>query len=257
MRILKAQAPLAIVIVLSIMVGFLMVVVFRYTSNQRAIRIAKDRLKAHLLAVRLFQDQIQVVLISYWRIVRSTGTYLRLAFMPLLYVSIPLIFLIVQIDRYLGYAPVEVGQTFLMKARLADSGSLDQVSLQLPPGLSLSAPAVHVPAQNEIVWRLVSASRGRRNVEVAAAGQAVSKSLEISQGLKRVSPVRLRDRWWQRIFVSGEPPLSANSPVESIEVNYPERTIAFAWMEWNWIWLFFVLSLIFGFLFKTILGIEI
>ena len=78
-----------------------MVVVFRYTSNQKAIRVAKDHLKAHLLAVRLFQDQLQVVLISYWRILRSTGSYLRLAFMPLLYVSVPLILLMVQVVHLL------------------------------------------------------------------------------------------------------------------------------------------------------------
>src|SRR6266480_5597834 len=99
-----------VVLLLSVIIGLLMVVIFRYTSDQKAIRIAKDHLKAHLLAVRLFQDQIQVVLISYWRIVRSTGSYLRLAFMPLLYVSIPLIFLMVQVDRYLGYSPIEVGR---------------------------------------------------------------------------------------------------------------------------------------------------
>src|SRR5215470_2664263 len=104
------HSPLVLVVLLSIIIGFLMVLVFRYTSDQKAIRAAKDRLKGHLLAVRLFQDQIQVVLISYWRIVRSTGTYLRLAFVPLLYVSVPLIFLIVQIDRYLGYAPLPIGQ---------------------------------------------------------------------------------------------------------------------------------------------------
>src|SRR6184192_3634754 len=150
MTFLESHAPLVLVFLLSIIIGLLMVVVFRYTSNQKAIRIAKDHLKAHLLAVRLFQDQLQVVLISYWRIVRSTGSYLRLAFMPLLYVSIPLIFLMVQVDRYLGYLPIAIGQPFLVKARLVDSNALDQASLRLPSGLSLTAPAIHVPAENEI-----------------------------------------------------------------------------------------------------------
>src|SRR5215467_546624 len=136
-------ASLIIVFLLSLVIGFLMVIVFRYTSDQKAIRIAKDHLKAHLLAVRLYQDQIQVVLISYWRIVRSTGTYLRLALMPLLYVSVPLIFLMVQIDRYLGYTPLPTGQGFLVKAKLADSAALDQASLKLPDGVSLTAPPVH------------------------------------------------------------------------------------------------------------------
>src|SRR5438445_1293127 len=111
---LESHAPLIFVFVLSLVIGLLMVVVFRYTSNQKAIRIAKDHLKAHFLAVRLFQDQLQVVLISYWRIVRSTGSYLRLAFMPLLYVSVPLILLMVQVDRYLGLMPLEIGRPFVV-----------------------------------------------------------------------------------------------------------------------------------------------
>src|SRR5215475_11310578 len=163
------HSPLVLVFLLSIVIGFLMVLAFRYTSDQKAIRAAKDRLKAHLLAVRLFQDQVQVVLLSYWRIIRSTGTYLRLAFMPLLYVSVPLIFLIVQIDHYLGYTPLRVGQAFLVKAKLADSGELDQASLKLPDGVSLTAPVVHVPAENEIVWRLSADARGVASVEVTAA----------------------------------------------------------------------------------------
>ncbi len=55
-----------------------------------------------MLAVRLFHDQLPVVMGSYGRILRGTGRYLRLAFMPLLYVIIPITFLIVQCDRYLG-----------------------------------------------------------------------------------------------------------------------------------------------------------
>jgi len=51
--------------------------------------------------------------------------------------------------------------------------------------------------------------------------------------------------------------LSAESPIRSIEVSYPARSISFLGLEWNWIWLFFVLSLAAGFLFKSILGIEI
>jgi len=40
-------------------------------------------------------------------------------------------------------------------------------------------------------------------------------------------------------------------------VTYPARNIEFAWVEWNWIVLFFVLSLVAGFIFKSVLGIEI
>jgi uncharacterized membrane protein (DUF106 family) len=99
-------SPLAIVIVVSLVVGLLMVVLFGYTSDQKAIGIAKDQLKAHLLAVRLYRDQIPVVMGSYGKILRGTGRYLKLAFKPLLYVIIPITLLMVQIDRYLGQTPI-------------------------------------------------------------------------------------------------------------------------------------------------------
>lgn len=250
------SAPAALVLAISIVVGLLMVVLFRYTSNQKAIRIAKDQLKAHLLAVRLYQDQLPVVLASYGRILRGTGHYLRLAFTPLLIVIIPLTFLIVQLDRYFGWTPLAPGQSFLVTARAGKAEDLDTLSLQLPDELKTTAPAVRIPADKEVVWRVEAAKDGAYDLKVSAPDHVAEKSLLVSSALARVSPERLQAPYWKRMFVSGESAL-AGGPVQSIAIDYPVRTIAFAGLEWNWIWLFFVLSLAAGFLFKSILGIEI
>ena len=251
------NVPTGIVVGISLAIGLVMVIVFAYTSDQRAIRIAKDQLKAHLLALRLFQDQIQVVLRSYGRIVLATGNYLRLAFKPLLFVIVPMTFLIVQLDRYLGSVPLSTGQSFLIKARMDDPDSLIEASLQLPDGLTATAPAVHVPAESEVAWRVVAEKPGEYVVRVQVAGQFFAKRVIVGSGMARLSSVRLRGKFWERIFVSAEPALPGNKFVEAIDVQYPERNIAFAGLQWNWIWLFFVLSLASGFLFKSILGIEI
>jgi len=257
MASLGVNIPAAIVLGISLVIGLLMVVVFRYTSDQKAIHVAKDRVKAHLLALRLFQDQIPVVLRSYGRIVLATGRYLRLAFKPLVFVILPLTFLIVQLDRYLGSMPVEAGHPFLVKARIDNANALNEASLQLPAGLSSTAPAVHLPSEGEVAWRVVAERPGEYVVNVQASDQTFSKRVVVAAGLSRLSPVRLRGKFWERIFVSAEPALPENNPIESINVQYSARNIAFAGFQWNWIWLFFVLSLAAGFLFKSILGIEI
>jgi hypothetical protein len=254
---LGVNVPAVTVVGISLVIGLVMVVVFRYTSDQKAIYVAKDRLKAHLLALRLFQDQVPIVLRTYGRIVLATGHYLRLAFKPLLFVIVPLTFLIVQLDRYLGLMPLEAGHPFLVKVRMDNINALNEASLQLPDGLSTTAPAVHVPWASEVVWRVVAEKSGEYIINVQASDQTLSKRVIVGAGLSRLSPVRLRGKFWERIFVSGEPALPENNPVESIDVQYPARNIAFAGFEWNWIWLFFVLSLAAGFLFKSILGIEI
>jgi len=251
------NVPSGIVVGISLVIGLVMVIVFGYTSDQKAIHSAKDQLKAHLLALRLFQDQIQVVLRSYGRIVLATGRYLRLAFKPLLFVIVPMTFLIVQLDRYLGSVPLSTGQSFLVKARMNDADSLNQASLQLPDGLTGTSPAVHVPAESEVAWRVVAERAGEYVVHVQVADQLFAKRVIVGSGMPRLSSVRLRGKFWERIFVSAEPALPDNKFVEAIDVQYPARNIAFAGVEWNWIWLFFLLSLASGFLFKGILGIEI
>ena len=257
MASLGVNVPSGIVIGISLVIGLLMVIVFGYTSDQRAIHVAKDRLKAHLLALRLFQDQIHVVLRSYGRIVLATGHYLRLAFKPLLLVIVPMTFLIVQLDRYLGSAPLSAGQPFLVEARVDGPDPLNQASLQLPEGLRITAPPVHMPAENEVAWRLVAEKNGEYVVNVEVADQVFAKRVVVGSGLPRLSSVRLRGKFWERIFLSAEPALPDNKFVAAIDVQYPARNIAFAGLQWNWIWLFFVLSLVAGFVFKSILGIEI
>jgi len=250
-------SPLAIVIVLSLVVGLLMVVVFGYTSDQKAIGIAKDQLKAHLLAVRLYRDQIPVVMGSYGKILRGTGRYLKLAFMPLLYVIAPIIFLMVQVDRYLGYTPIPTNAPFLLTVHTTSSEVLNDATLDLPPEITMTAPAVHIPAESEIVWRLAGSREGRNEVKIADGGESVEKAVCIGSDLARISTVRLRGHFWERMFTSAEPALPENSPIESISINYPDRNIEIAGYGMNWIWLFFILSMVAGFIFKELLGIQI
>jgi uncharacterized membrane protein (DUF106 family) len=254
-------SPLAIVIVVSLVVGLLMVVLFGYTSDQKAIGIAKDQLKAHLLAVRLYRDQIPVVMGSYGKILRGTGRYLKLAFKPLLYVIIPITLLMVQIDRYLGQTPLPANAPFLLTVHLAApaaaSGALNDVTLDLPPEITMTAPPVHIPAENDIVWRLVGAKDGKYEVKVAAGGQSAAKAVCVGSDLPRISTIRLRGQFWNRMLSSAEPALPGNSPIESISINYPDRNIDIAGYGMNWIWLFFILSMAAGFIFKELLGIQI
>ena len=177
------MSPLLLVLALSVVIGFLMVVVFRYTSDQKAIGRAKDQLKAHLLAVRLFQDQLPVVMRAYGRIFRGTGRYLRLAFLPFLISLLPITFLIIQVDRYLGSTPLNTAQPFLVEAKVSDADVLNGVELQLPAGLKASAPAVHIPKDKEVVWRVVAERDGQYDIQVAASGQTVSKHVVVSHGI--------------------------------------------------------------------------
>jgi len=246
-----------VVLGVSVVIGLLMVLVFRYTSNQKAIARAKDTLKAHLLAVRLFQDQLPVVLRAYGKILHGTGSYLRLTFTPLLIAILPMTFLIIQLDRYLGSMPLQPGQPFLLEAQADNAESLDQMQLHLPDGLTSSAAPVHIPAEKLVVWRLEARRAGQYDVGIESGGQTLDKRIIVSSTMERLSRVKLRGEFWERALSSAEPALPEGSAIQLISVNYPERNIRFLGIDWNWIVLFFVVSLGAGFIFKSALGIQI
>ena len=121
----------------------------------------------------------------------------------------------------------------------------------------MSAPPVHIAADNEIVWRLAGAKDGKYAVKINAGGQTRGESVCVGSDLPRISTVRLRGQFFNRVFSSAESALPDNSPIESISINYPDRDIDIAGYGMNWIWLFFILSMVAGFIFKELLGIQI
>jgi hypothetical protein len=146
-------------------------------------------------------------------------------------------------------------------AKAADASmavdAMNKVTLELPPEITMTAPPVHIDADNEVVWRLAGTKDGEYELKIVAAGQSATKAVCVGSDLPRISTVRLRGRFWERMFSSAEPALPEKSPIESISINYPDRNIEVAGYGMNWIWLFFILSMVAGFIFKELLGIQI
>ena len=228
-------------VVFSLLASAFLVFVFRYASNQQAIRRVKDRLQAHVLAVRLYQDQLGVVLRSYGRILRCTLTYLRHCLKPLAVMLVPMVLLLAQVELRLGRVALQPMDTFLLQARLDGRVPADQVTLRLPDGLALSAPPVRIPEQKEISWRIRAETYGDFPIEVMAAGQSFTKQVTVAPDLARLSAARLQSNWLQALLHPGELPLPADGPLETIQVRYPPRSIELGPYRGHWLIPFFVL----------------
>lgn len=252
-----AQAPLLLVIAVSFAAGILMLLVFRYTSDQKKIRRAKDQVQAQLLAVRLFQDQLSAVMLAYGRLLRGSVTYIGSMLKPTLILVLVFAPLIVWLDPYFGWQPLQPRQPFLVKIAMAEPDALEGVSLQLPSGIVSSAPPVHIPSSQQVVWRLVAENSGRYPVGIISNGATLSQPLIVSGGLARVSASSWRRGSWQRWSEPGAAALPAGAPVRSIEVGYQPREINLWLFQANWIIVFFVISIAAALLFKKALGVEI
>jgi hypothetical protein len=248
--------PLIPLAVFSFLTGVAMLVVYRFTSNQKAIRRAKDRMQAHVLAVRLFQDQLGVVLRSYGRILGATLVYLRLSLVPLLVMFVPLALLLVQLDARFAYRAPEAGEPLLLKVRVVQPEAVDGVALDLPQEVALTAPLLRDAEEREVIARIEPSKTGVWTVRVKLAGGNYAKQLVVGGRLENLSTSRVGPGFLDRVLHPAEDPLPAAAPVVAIALDYPERRITLGGFDLNWIVVFFILSLIAGLAMKRPLGAE-
>lgn len=247
-------------VAVSFLTALLMLEVYKLTSNQAAIRRAKDLIKAHLYEMRLYKDNMRVTLASQGAILKANLSYLAANLKPLLVMIAPLVLILAQLSVWYDRAPLRPGDETLVKASL--DAAADPVAagldLEVPPSLEISAPAVRIADLHEVVWRVKAISPGSGRLTLRAGSAILEKSVAVGGGpLARVSGLASRGSFWKRVLYPGEAPLAGGTPVRSIEILYPAGSLAAFGLRVHWLVAYLVLSIVFGFAFKGVFKVEI
>lgn len=256
----RGLSPWFGMVFVSLITAFLMLWVFKLTSDQDGIRKAKNAIKAHLLELRLFKDNMRISLQAQGRILRANLRYIACNSKPMLVMVVPLLLILAQLNLWFGAAPLKPGEETLVKlglARGADVLALD-VALEPSPGLSVESPAVRIPDGQEIGWRIRATGQGPVSLVFRVAGRTLTKPLAVAgPRLSKVSTLTVGRLLLKQLLYPGERSLPADTPVTSIEVLYPGRSLGFFGLSVHWLVAYFVLSIIFGFAFKGVFKVEI
>ena len=253
----RGANPLFGLTVVSVLTGLAAVLVFRYLSNQAALRRIKNRIQAHLLELRLFPDQLGAVSRAHGRILRWTAVYLAYNLKPLAVLLVPLVIVMVQLDLRYGRTPLAKNDSFILTARLAPPALPDSDSLKLPKGLTLTAPPVNIPSLGEVDWRIRADDYGVFWPAVVVAGATYTKQVVVSKEITALPVERARAGLVEWLSNPVEPALPRGARLESLEVNYPPRSIDLGLFSTNWLVFFLLVSLAAGLILKFALRIEI
>ena len=259
LRPLAGLPTLASLAIVSLAAAVLMLLVVRRTSNQKALEQVKRRIHAALFEIRLFNDDLRAIFRAQGEMLRHNLTYLRLSLVPMLWMIVPFIFVIAQLQFQYGYDGLEIGRSVLLTAHLRTAGEHhpEAAKLEAPDAIRAETEAVWFPAANDLMWRITPQAPGDHEVRLHIGGQTFTKSLHVSSRVARRSPSRLEAGLVNQILYPAEPPLPADAPVTAITVSYPERDIhVFGW-GMNWLVVFFVLSIVFAFALRKPLGVTL
>jgi len=248
------RPPLFALIVFAFVTAFVLLLAYRFVPNRRAMRRAGNLFQAHLLEVRLFQDQFDVVWRGSGKLLRATVSYLGWALLPFLIVAIPIALLVAQMELRFGSRPFLPAESALLLVRVDDPTVVDRISLQLPEGVVETAPLVRSPAERKVVARLQTRLVGRSEILVNNGAASVSKEIVTGVGLERISTRRFRGSLLHRLIDPGEPELPRTSAVSSISILYPSRPLVLGPLEVNWLAVYSVLTLVAAIVLSPFLG---
>jgi uncharacterized membrane protein (DUF106 family) len=180
----SALPPLVGLTIASLVTAAVMLAVFKRTSNQARLSAVKRSIHAALFEIRLFNDDFRAIARAQGEILRDNAVYLWLSVVPMVWVMVPLVLVIAQLQFHYGYAPLQPGESVLLKVQLR-VGAAEGVSLDAPPELRLDTPAVWLPAARELVWRVRPSQAGRYELRVALGPESYTKHLHVAGGVVR------------------------------------------------------------------------
>jgi hypothetical protein len=243
---------------------------FKYISWQKGIGATKDKIKGHMIAIRIYQDDLAVVGSSVLKVIGRNFQYLALNFGPFIPLAIPFVFVAAQLVTRYGFDPVpvhEVGAVTLSGQQRTqvklwfDAGDerFADLSLAVPEGVQVCSPLIPsvgaglafvdviatAPGDHELVFSLPDGTQATKTI---SAGGEPRRSMQ---------PERVRSALAAMLWPA-EDQLAADSPFERILVSYPERDLG--WLPGGplGVLITFVLaSMAFGFAALKPLGVKI
>ena len=155
--------------------------------------------------------------------------------------------------------PLAVGERAVVKVKVRNISLLEQpVRLEASEGVTVETPnGVRIPAKNEVAWRIHADGRGKHRLLVAVSGEQLEKELVVGEGWGPVSAMRTGKNLWEMLLWPGEKQIAPSSAIESIEIKLSLLDmLGFGW-SLDWLIVFFILSIAFGFACKDLLGVQV
>ncbi|RMF83992.1 MAG: hypothetical protein D6744_03815, partial [Planctomycetota bacterium] len=131
--------PIVPLLIVSAISGVVAALVFRYVSNQDALRRVADKVRASLLALRLYKDDTVVTFQAVGGLFAASMARLWYSLSPLVVMIIPFMLLLFQMGMYYQFRPLEPGEKYVVQVDILPEQWADysHIELRAPDGVDV------------------------------------------------------------------------------------------------------------------------
>ena len=253
------------ILFLSLFTSLIVLVAYKYLSSPAKIKEAKDKIKANILAIRLYKDFWKVIAGSFFKSLFYVFKYFVLN-IGVIIIILPLLApLFMQMDVRYGMRPFRVGEEIIVKAAFARNPNDLDIKLVESENFKAKMSPVFINAFKddekkkplmEVNWKVEAAAEGAGQIRVQVNGEVFEKSLLIGKHKKALSNKKFRDSSIEHFIYPVEPLFPQNNDLKHIKIKYPGKNVSFAGLEIHWIIYYLVLMLIFVLALRKHFGVE-
>src|SRR6185503_159726 len=162
------------VVVLALPGALFALAIYKVVSNQKAIRDAKNKIVAHLLELRLFRDDLRVLLRSEGRVFASIGRYLCHSMLPMVIMLPVFLLLLIQIESRFAFRGLEQDEQALVTVGVTANQPVSHipVSLDAADGLQVATQALRADSSSEIYWRVRVVTPSEHDLKLRVGGES-------------------------------------------------------------------------------------
>lgn len=248
--------PRATLVVVSVVSGALLMMLFRLVTNPRRIRRARNQVQAQLLAVRLYRHDLGTFARAQGAFFRNLGVYMARMIVPFLVLLVPFGALFAQLDARYGSRALHPGESAIVRMRIAD-GEVSRWHLEPTEGFAIEAGPVRIPALGEVVWRIRAAGTGAHALRFRDGTSEVRHPLVVAKGIEPAVARRYRAGGSSLALAAAAPSVPSETPVSAVEIGYPWLPLRFLGIDWSWITVFLVVSIVTALALRRRLGVEL
>jgi hypothetical protein len=231
---------LVTITIVSIVFMPLSMLFFKRFSSQRGIAAAKGKIKGHMIEIRIYQDDLVVVLKAVGKVLYYNFKYLFLNFAPFIPISVPFVLVVAQLVVRFGFAPIPVeernvadlqagqGVTITVHMQPGHEAEAKQLKLILPDTLQAVSPLVRSAEDGVAFQEVVAVAAGARDLELQVGTQMATKRIVTGTEIERLmQPERVNDFWLAWLWPA-EPTFGGDSAFATVSFTYPDRELK--WM---------------------------
>ncbi len=252
--------PLILLLVCGAVVGVLMSLVFKYTSNQSTMASVLDRSRGHILAIKLFKDDLRGMFFSLGCVFYYILLRLWYSVVPVMVLIVPLYFVMSQLFLRFEYRPLAIGEEGIVELQI-DGNSWERnrdATMRSDPGFTIETEPLRDENGQSIFWRVEANQPGLSKLRWQLGDSTMEKEIVAAEDCNRLLETGSRrpgTGWLDRTWHAAEPALE-QLPVRAVVVHYPQRETPIFGFKFPWWVTFFAVSMITALLAQPLLKVR-